>query len=429
MNEPDRTTVGAGKESNGGRNRPLGRRVASSGADQTSVRRHNLSLVLQHVAARGARSRARIAAETGFNKTTVSSLISELIERGLIRETGQEENPGSVGRPAQTVELDGDGVVAIGLEVNVDHLSVCASDLAGRVRYRKLTADSNADSRAPEVVARLGAPAREALEAVEAEGLRPVGVAVALPGLVEPSSGTLITAPNLGWREVRVAELLGGELDRPELAVDVDNDGNLGALGELWEGVGQQLRDFVFISGETGVGAGIVTGGELLRGAHGFSGEFGHMTIRPDGAPCGCGARGCLETVIGQEALLRRAGVEVDETARTAVLAADLLARAEEGQPLVLEVLDDAGAVLGRALASVANLLNPEAVVLGGQFALLARWLAPAVEREIGARVLSSRWAPCQVVASALGSDAAVRGAAALSLRRVLHEPWTVAAV
>src|SRR5919201_2628055 len=105
-----------------GHGRPLGRRVVSStGADQTSVRRHNLAVVLQHLAAHGARSRARIAEETGFNKTTVSSLVSELITLGLIRETGLEENPGSVGRPAQTVELDGDGVVAIGLEVNVDH--------------------------------------------------------------------------------------------------------------------------------------------------------------------------------------------------------------------------------------------------------------------------------------------------------------------
>jgi hypothetical protein len=137
MDEPDLTPP-----PNGGRRRPLGRRAVTSGADQTSVRRHNLSVVLQHVATRGARSRARIAAETGFNKTTVSSLISELIDRGLIRETGLEENPGSVGRPAQTVELEGNGVVAIGLEVNVDHLSVCASDLGGTVRYRKLLPDS-----------------------------------------------------------------------------------------------------------------------------------------------------------------------------------------------------------------------------------------------------------------------------------------------
>jgi predicted NBD/HSP70 family sugar kinase len=262
---------------------------------------------------------------------------------------------------------------------------------------------------------------------VEREGLRPVGVAVALPGLVDPRSGILITAPNLGWREVRMAELLQCELERPALRVDVDNDGNLGALAELWEGVGTRYRDFVFVSGEAGVGAGLVSGGELLRGSHGFSGEFGHMTIHPDGARCGCGSRGCLETVIGQEALLRRAGIQVDPASRASVLAGELLARAAEGDDAVLQVLQDAGDVLGRALASVVNLLNPEAVVLGGQFALLARWLAPRVEREIGTRVLSHRFSPCQVVASSLGSDAAVRGAAALSLRRVLHEPWTVA--
>jgi glucokinase len=258
-----------------------------------------------------------------------------------------------------------------------------------------------------------------------AEGLRPVAAGVAVPGVVDEETGTAVWSSNVGFRDVPLRDLVSARLGVP---ATLGHDVRVGGVAEARLGAGRDERNVLFIAIGTGIAAAHVVDGKAFGGAHGAAGEVGHVIVRPGGPPCGCGARGCLETVIGQEALLRRAGVEVDDAARTAVLAAELLGRAENGDPIVLEVLEDAGAELGRALASVANLLNPEAVVLGGQFALLARWLAPAVEREMRTRVLSSRWAPCQVVASALGGDAAVRGAAALSLRRVLHEPWTVSA-
>lgn len=399
-------------------------------ADQRAVRRHNLAAVLRLIAGDGPRSRARIAEITGLNRSTVSSLVAELVDRGLLCDASEPETPGAVGRPAVLVQLDGDGVVGLGLEVNVDYLAVCAVDLSGRVRFRAFRRSENRGVPAHRTLERLVAMVREALDALDALALRPVGATVGLPGLVDISRGELFVAPNLGWEHVAVAQVLTEQLDRPSLRVRVDNEGNLGALAEQWEGSCRDVADFVYVSGDIGVGAGIVLGGELFRGASGFSGEFGHFAVDPDGARCRCGSRGCLETVVGQEALLRLSGVDPSTAATTTDPAApvrQLAARARAGDELVLGVLEAAGSWLGLALSGVANLMNPATVVLGGFLAPLGPWLQQPVREEIHRRVLSSTWSPVHVEISALGPDAAIRGGAALSLREVLDDPGAVA--
>src|SRR5919198_1319104 len=229
----------------------MGRETAPSGlANQRAVRRHNLGVVLRHVSEHGPRSRATIALETGLNKSTVSSLVTELISLGLLVERGLEQR-GTVGRPGQVVELSGEGIVALGLEINVDYLAV------------------------------------RALEAVQSEGLRPVGATVALPGLVDAARGALLIAPNLGWNDVAVVAELHERLAGPEFPVVADNEANLAALAELWEGTARGFSDVLYVSGEIGVGGGIIIGGELFRGVQGFGGEFGHMTMDPAGKPRG----------------------------------------------------------------------------------------------------------------------------------------------
>ena len=394
-------------------------------ANQRAVRRHNLGVVLRHVSERGPRSRATIATETGLNKTTVSSLVTELMELDLLVERGLEQR-GTVGRPGQVVQLAGGGVAALGLEINVDYLAVRALDLTGAERHRRLDARDNRNVRVAEVLDRLAALAGGALETVHAEGLRPVGATVALPGLVDAANGALLVAPNLGWNDVPVVQELHDRLEGPAFPVAADNEANLAALAELWEGTARGLRDVLYVSGEIGVGAGIVVGGELFRGAQGFGGEFGHMTMDPGGAPCACGSRGCLETVAGLEALLAMAGLDPEGAATTAGSGApvsELATRARAGDEAALAALRECGRWLGIAIASAANLLNFQAVVLGGFFAQLATWLASPIARELDARVLASSWAVPRLLPSTLGPEAAVRGAAALSLRRVLADP------
>jgi predicted NBD/HSP70 family sugar kinase len=390
---------------------------------QRAVRRHNLGAVLRHVADHGPRSRATIALETGFNKTTVSSLVGELVDLGLIVERGAPRT-GTVGRPGTVVDVARQGVIALGLEVNVDYLAVQALDLTGTSRHRLMEATDNRGEPPDVVVERLAALARAAFASLSAQGLRPIGATVALPGLVEVESGTLLVAPNLGWADIPVAALLHGHLG-DDLPIVCENEANLGALAELSNGAGLGLCDFMYVSGEIGVGTGLVIGGELFRGLRGFGGEFGHATVERPGRRCACGSRGCLETVVGLEALLAAAGLDEAAITRTSFgrPATELVRRARNRDRAALAALDDAGRWLGVALGSATNLLCPQAILLGGFFAPLTDWLGPAIVRELEVRVLASRWALPQVVAAALGPEAAVRGAAASSLDRVFADP------
>ena len=396
-------------------------RGAAHPADQTTVRRANLGVVLRHVASTGSRSRAQIAAETGLTRGTVSSLVSELIARDLLRETGETTSPRGIGRPGAALEV-ADVVVGVGLEVNVDYVAVSVEDLTGVVRYERRFNRDNRGSAASVVLDRIGTAARDALDAAALEGLRPVGVTVAVAGLVEEASGAVVLAPNLGWVDLPVATELEARLGRP---VVVENESNLAALAEHWTGAAVGLDDFVCVFGEVGVGGGIVLGGRLFRGTHGFGGEFGHISVDPEGRACACGSRGCVETLVGQESIARAAGIS-PVAGRPRSLTDELVRRAEEGAPVVVRALDDAGRWLGVALASAFNLLDLQAVVLGGCFGPLAPWLADGVRATLEQRSLAARSGTFAVLPSAFGDGAAVRGAAALPLRRVLDAPWSV---
>jgi predicted NBD/HSP70 family sugar kinase len=399
-----------------------------SPARQQALRSHNLALVLQHIAANEPVTRARIAQATSLTKATVSSLVDDLLSARLVTELGPEAR-GEVGRPGSALALNRTGFVGVGLELNVDYVAVCVTDLVGRVRYLRTRPRDNRGQPPTRVLGRAVRMAHTAMRAAEAEGLTIAGLAVAVPGLVEPGQGLLHVAPNLEWVDVPVAQILKDRLAPRDPPVIVDNEANLAALGELWFGGHERLTDFVHISGEIGVGGGIVIGGELYRGASGFAGEVGHVTVQPDGPRCRCGARGCLEQVAGQDALLRAAGLT--GAAGTSIgqprgSVAELVARASAGDPGTLEAIEAAGRALGIGVAATVNVVDPSAVVLGGLYASLEPWLRKPLQAELRERVISQSWAPVRVLASSLGPDAAVRGAAGAVVREVLSNPTAV---
>ena len=225
----------------------------------------------------------------------------------------------------------------------------------------------------------LAALAREASRAPRRDELRVVGVGVAVPGLVDVGLRTLLRAPNLGWTQVAIGAELESRLGLPAGVVAVGNEANLAALAELWDGVALDLSSFIHVTGQVGVGAGIVIDGELYRGSRGFAGELGHMTVRPDGAPCACGARGCLETVAGLEAIRDRAGMKRRDGAGEYETAELLAQRAAAHDEAAITAIDEAAEALGIALSSAINLLDLEALVLGGSYTPLCPWLVPRV--------------------------------------------------
>jgi len=429
-------------------------------ARQESLREHNLALVLAEVADAGPISRAGIAAATGLTKATVSSLVDALVAAGLVAELDRAASPArAVGRPAAPLGLAPPGPLGIGLEINVDYLSTCTVDLSGEVRNRCVTARDFRGCPAGEVLdlaaERLAVAISRAVDVGVASGdavgpgavgpgaVRPVdgvggvrvaGLAVAVPGLVQTGEQVLRIAPNLGWRDVAVLDELRARLaDRlPEgLPMRLDNEANFGALGELWSGdhrnaAGGPLQSFVHVSGEIGIGAGLVVHGGLFRGVRGFSGEIGHLPVRDGGPACRCGSVGCLEQVAGQDAILRAAGLDVPAgSANGGADAAlrELVARARAGRPEALAAITGAGRWLGTGIAALLNVVDVDAVVLGGSYARLAPWLREPVEAELSRRVLSAPWGPPRVLVSALGAEAAVRGAAISVVRDVIAHP------
>ncbi|OIK06700.1 ROK family transcriptional regulator [Streptomyces monashensis] len=378
---------------------------------QQGMRRRNLARVMHAVSAEGSLSRAAVASRIGLTRAAVSTLVDELIRWGLLEELGPER-PGRVGRPGSALAVSGRGPAGIGAEIGVDHLAVCAVDLRGTVRARAVRRGGNRD-RAPEAVAaELGQLARRVVAEAQREELWPAGLAVAVPGLVARDGRTVVRAPNLDWHDTDIGALLPGEWP-----LTVDNEANYGALAELWLGE-DTPHDFLHVSAEIGIGAAVVVDGGLLRGTRGFAGELGHIPVRPDGPPCPCGGRGCLEQYAGEEAVLRAAGLEPRED-RVGLLAG----RAEDGDERVRAALRDAGAALGIALTGAVNLLDPETVVLGGALASLSPWLLPSLEAELTGRTAGPA---CPVAVSRLGPEGPLLGAAHSVVRSVLDDPAVV---
>ncbi|MGW6564093.1 ROK family transcriptional regulator [Streptomyces sp. NPDC054975] len=405
-------------------------------ADKASVRRHNLSLVLRTVHDAGETTRAAVAARVGLTRAAVSSLVEQLLEQGFLIESGKTFS-GQAGRPGTVLKPADTGPAGLGVEINVDYVSVCVVDLAGADRVRVTEPLDNRAAEPAEVLARAAALAAEALRSAAERNLRPAGVRLALPGLV--SHGTVHQAPNLGWNRVPADRLFGEALAAlraagaadghepagtagtpPELAVTSDNEANAAALAELWCGALDDVRSFLYLTGEIGVGGAIVVDGELLRGAHGFAGEIGHLPVDADGPLCRCGSRGCLEQYAGQSALLRASGAAgVEELARAA----------DAGEPRAVAAVEEAGRMLGLALSGAVNLLDPEAVVLGGIYPRLMARLGPAVEAELARRVVSGLWTPdAGRLRTASPATPASRGAATFVIRQVLMDPSTYTA-
>jgi predicted NBD/HSP70 family sugar kinase len=382
-------------------------------ASQQGMRRQNLARVLGAVAAHGPLSRADAAARTGLTRAAVSSLVVELIRDGVVVELGPAPS-GRVGRPGNALTLSSEGPAGLGLEVGVEHLAVCVTDLSGEVRAQARVAADNRGRAPGPVLAELDGLADTVVRAARGHGLRVVGAALAVPGLVDAASGAVVHAPNLGWRDVALPSTLLG------LPLTVENEANLGALAELWQGGAQ---DVVHVSAGAGIGAALVVGGRLFRGARGFAGELGHVPVHPEGHPCTCGARGCLEQYAGEEAVLAAAGVEVSPREdRIGVLAE----RAAAGEPRVLAALERAGTALGTALAGAVNLVDPSAVVLGGAYAELGEWLLPGMRRELSERVVVRPWQDGALSVSVLGRRGPLLGAALVTIRRIMDDPASV---
>ncbi|TLM86694.1 ROK family protein [Pseudarthrobacter sp. NamE2] len=382
------------------------------------VRRSNLALVLGRIAYAPAGvhpSRAQVASATGLTKASVSSLVLDLLDAGVIREVGLSQQ--GRGRPGVGLELNSARAV-LGMEINVDYISAGVTDLTGNLLALETQERDNRPAAEGTVLAALARLAAKVRAEAAGSGVQVLGGGLAVPGLVDAAASRVLTAPNLGWSDVDLD--LDALLPDTPLGVSLFNEANAAALAEVRHRPSGSST-FLFVSGEVGVGGGLVIGGELFTGPEGHAGEVGHVVVEPDGLPCSCGGAGCLETVAGQDAIFVAAGIDAEARTRSQSMAV-LVQALQSGVPSALSSVERAGRYLGVALASTARVVNIGAVVLGGHFAVIDPWLREPLLASLEKHA-PGRLPPDQVTASTLGQAGALLGAAGSVVRSLIDAP------
>ena len=385
---------------------------------QASLRHANLALVARTVlAAETPPSRADVAATTSLTRSTVSRLVDELVAGGVLDEIESVVGgPGRPGRPATPLRASAARFAALGLQVGVGQLAARLVDLSGAVLAERLVAVDLAGSRPAPTLRRLRTLAGRVLAATP-DGCRVVGAGLALPGIVDRTEGRLLSAPNLGWEDVTPAAALRGALG--DLTLRVGNEADLAAhaFAHPAPGRSSEPQDFVYLSGEVGIGGAVVVDGTVMTGRHGWAGEIGHVCVDPDGPACRCGSTGCLEQYAGRLAMLVAAGLDASTPP------AELAQRAHDGDERALAATRSAARALGIALAGVVNVLDIPTVVLGGHLAQVGDVLAPDVEAMLDRRVLSAHWVSPDVAMASDDPAPGATGAALLALDQVVTDP------
>jgi predicted NBD/HSP70 family sugar kinase len=391
-------------------------------ATQDDLRRHNRARLLRRLHEHGAQSRSDLVAFSGLNRSTVGVLVSELADAGLVTEVAG--SAGQVGRPSLMVQPAAESAVVVAFDLRVERTVVALVGLGGTVLVHKEQRHKRA-SYTPRAAARNAVTLIDQMLRQAPEQAAWVGVGVGVPGVVEHADGLVRLAPNLGWSDAPFGDMVREAIVSRygyTPTVSVGNDADLGAVAEHVRGVGAANRNLIYVSGEVGIGGGVIIDGRPMAGAGGYGGEVGHMVVNPTGELCRCGARGCWETEIGRDAILRMAGLEGD---RLEVV--DVIAAAANGNRQAAAAIERAGEWLGIGLANLVNLFNPEVIVLGGHLRLLFPLVSGTVYRRIHFALPATR-DQVRVEVPSLNGDSTLLGAAETAFEDLLSDPLDVLA-
>lgn len=398
--------------------------------DQTFIREANLSSVLRLIHSQAPISRAQLAVITGLNKSTISSLVDELISRNLVNEAGSNSN--GAGRPATLLEINSQAGLIIGVELGVDFVSVAVTDFLGNITWRRReNANPNEDQQ--KMINQTLHIVKEAMAAGKKKNAKFLGMGLATPGTVDLKKGVLIFAPNLHWRNVPFGKIFS---EQTKLKVFLENDANAAATAEHLFGTARQCQDFLFVFAGVGIGGGLFLNGKLYRGKNGYAGEIGHSPImaEPSQTVCHCGNRGCWETYANQYSIIQRVQARL-EVKRTSIIPKLMM---EQNSPLTIplikqaadagdrEAIDsfaEAGHAMGQGFASLINIFNPEKIILGGPLSIAGEYLLPPIKVTMTRHSMPEIDQQVEVLLSPYGPDASLIGAIAIVADNILSLP------
>ena len=387
----------------GGPTRPM---ALPTKATHRQTRVHNERLVVRTLYDLGPVSRAEVARLTGLTRTTVSDVISGLLDDGVVREIGR--GPSSGGKAPILLQVDDDARLVVGLDLGEEHFAGSLVNLRGEIRRSvELAVDGRDGDAALALVFEL---LDQLLDGSTAPLL---GIGIGTPGLVDSRTGTIRRAVNLDWRDLPLGEIVAERYDVP---VNVANDSQAAALAEYTYAGGDRVPNLIAIRVGRGVGAGLILRGALFQGDGSGAGEIGHVVVDPAGELCRCGRTGCLETVAGMRVIEARATAVTGRPTDLAAVRSAIVT----GQPWALAIADDAGAALGRSIAGLIGALDVQRIVLLGPVTELGEpWLA-AVRREAGSRALALLADDVDIAVAQPTTNVVIRGASALLVAREL---------
>lgn len=383
-----------------------------TGTNQEGVRRHNLGTLLRHVHDTGELSRAELTGRMGLNRSTIAALVSELDALGLIEHSSPAAGRRGAGRPSAGVRIREDGPYVVAVDLGVDHAVVARVGLGGKIWHRA-SAPIPEEPEAWLVGATIATLVRQVVALSPADAPL-LGIGVAVPGLVRRSDGLVRHAPNLNWHDVSFGSIVLAALAL-DVPIALGNDADLGALAEHRRGAAVAVDDLVYLSGNVGVGAGVITNGNRLEGVAGYAGEVGHLYHDPRGLPCHCGSRGCWETVVGAPAIAEALRCPSDQVSRLGEILDEMTTAPRELRPIATD--------LGRGLGAVVNIFNPSVVILGGYFLPLFRLCRAEVTAGLGDRALMPARDSVRLTLPGLGTDSVLLGAAEMAMEPVFADP------
>lgn len=368
-------------------------------------------------------SRAEISRQLDISRSTVTEIIKELLPTGLIAEVGIGESNG--GRKPILLQFQDDAKIILGIDIGATHVSVAMTNLRGKLLHWKekefpVREDSEGTYNLIEELC------NECFTSLNFNYDKLLSIGVSVPSPVDPIrpeylSETIIPA----WHGKSGLERLKEKFNVP---VYMDNDANLGALAEHWWGAGQGVNDLIFIKISTGIGAGYIFNGRLYRGSKGIAGELSHMPIDPNGRLCGCGLRGCLSTVISAWALKERVRTLANLYPDSPLIYGnpkiiDIENAALNNDPLAIQIVVEARDYLSNAIISLVNLMNPDMIIIGGNFSKLKNLVFDPIQEKIDSCALVSNIKTTKLVTSALGSKVIAIGAATLAIEQAFSDP------
>lgn len=376
--------------------------------NQHLVKKNNKALVLQLIMHREPISRADIAQISGLHKATVSSLVNELLEEELIYESGPGESSG--GRRPVILHFNKVAGYAIGIDIGANYVLSVLTDLKGNIVLEKNHAVTQTPY--PTIMNLVKSMIQSLMTEMPQSRYGVVGIGVGVPGIVN-KEGTVLLAPNLGWKNTNL------KLDLEELfevPVIVENEANAGAFCEQKFGAGKDYENMVYISAGIGIGVGIFLNRELYQGKNGFSGEMGHMIIDMNGKPCNCGSQGCWEAYASEHALLEQAESSIET----------VLELAKNHDQTAQDLFKEIGKYLGIGINNIINTFNPDQVIIGNRLALAREWIEEPIKTTIENHTLTHHQNELQLDFSKLEQYSTVLGVSAFAVESFIKEDCKV---